>query len=375
MREFSIYIHIPFCEKKCNYCDFISFKKDEELIKTYMKALEREIKSYKDLLKNYKVETVFIGGGTPSLLSEKQLESLMSQLYKNFNMEDVKEITIEANPGTLNLDKIRSFEESTINRISLGAQSFDDELLRYIGRTHNSRDIYKGVELIKNSKISSINLDLIFGLPYQSYNMALESIKEAIKLDVDHISHYGLILEGGTPMHKEYLNGNIELMNDELDRRIYHSTRKLLLDNNYRHYEISNFAKENHESKHNLVYWNIKPYIGLGIGSHSNFEGKRFSNTTDLKKYLKSKDNIIENIEEISKEEEIVEYTIMGFRKIKGISLLEFKKRFKENFEEIYEKEIKKNLKYGLIENINGYLRLTERGLDLSNQVELDFFK
>ncbi len=378
MKNISLYIHIPFCESKCYYCDFISFTNINHRIDDYIKALIGELKLYKEKLKEYEIRTIFIGGGTPSQINPKYIYEILEYIYTNFNCSELVEVTMESNPGSLSKDKIKVYRESRINRISMGAQSFDNNLLKIIGRSHSEKDIYKSIYNLREEGFENINLDLISALPGQSMYQHMESLKKAVELEIEHISNYSLILERGTPLFNKYKLGEIQLISDELDREMYHNTVDYLKSNGYLQYEISNYAKEGKESIHNLVYWNVEEYIGLGLGSHSNKDRKRFSNTTNLDKYIEliQKNKLpIEEIEEISIIEEISEYCIMGFRKINGIDKKEFKYRFGEDIEDIYKEEIKKHVNGGLLNNYNENIYLTKKGLDLMNQVEIDFFK
>lgn len=378
MKKISLYIHIPFCESKCYYCDFISFTNISHRMDDYIKALIGELKLYKEKLREYSIRTIFIGGGTPSQINAKYIYEILEYIYTNFNCSELVEVTMESNPGSLSKDKIKIYRESRINRISMGAQSFDNSLLKIIGRSHSEKDIYKSIYSLREEGFENINLDLISALPDQSMHQHMESLKKAVELEIEHISNYSLILERGTPLFDKYKLGEIQLISDELDREMYHNTVDYLKSNGYLQYEISNYAKEEKESVHNLVYWNVEEYIGLGLGSHSNKDRKRFSNTTNLDKYIELiwKNKLpIEEMEEISRIEEISEYCIMGFRKINGIDKKAFKYRFGEDIEDIYKEEIKKHVNGRLLSNDNENIYLTKKGLDLMNQVEIDFFK
>lgn len=378
MKKISLYIHIPFCDSKCYYCDFTSFVGMNHKLDDYIKALILELDLYKNKMRDYSIETIFIGGGTPSAISASYIYLIMEYIYINYNCHDLKEITIESNPGSLSKDKIKIYKEVGINRISLGAQSFDDILLNLIGRTHSSKDIYDSVYILRENGFSNINLDLMFGLPNQNLESHMRSISKAIELDVEHISNYSLILEKGTHLYNMYNDGKINIVSDKLDREIYHKSLEYLVNNNYLHYEISNYCKKGFQSLHNLSYWNVDKYLGLGIASHSNMNGKRFYNTSNLDKYISLINKgilAIEGVKKIDKIEEISEYCIMGFRKIKGINKEKFKDRFKQDIEDIYLKEINKNERNGLIRNGTENISLTNKGLDLLNLVELDFYK
>lgn len=378
MKDISLYIHIPFCVSKCYYCDFSSFANMEDRINPYIDSLITELELYKEILKDYNIKTIFIGGGTPSSIDPKHINRIMDYIHNNFNSYKVEEITIEANPGTLNKEKIQLYKNSGINRVSMGAQTLDDNFLKSIGRSHKVEDIYDSFKLLRKLGINNINIDLMFGLPNQSVGDVMNSLKKVINLGVEHISYYGLILEEDTHLNNLYNQGKIKFPNEDIEREMYHKSREYLVGNGYKHYEISNYSLVGYESKHNNVYWDVLPYLGIGLNSHSNLNGKRFWNTGDIKLYIEQLNNIkfpIENEELIHKEMEISEYCILGLRKISGINKKNFKKRFGIEIEELYLNEIKKHENGGLLLNNCKNIQLSKKGLDLSNQVEIDFFK
>lgn len=376
MKDLSLYIHIPFCQSKCYYCDFISFPNINEKIDIYIDSLLVELRMYKEKAKNYEIKTIFIGGGTPTFIDSKHISKIMKFIYNNYNLSNDIEITIEGNPGTLNKEKVKKYKELGINRFSLGLQTLNDNLLEKIGRSHRSKDFYDSYNIFKEMGIDNINVDLIFGLPDQKIKDILETIDKVLELGIKHISYYGLILEEGTPLYSMYKEGKLSLPDEDKERDMYHIGRERLKEEGYLHYEISNFGLKNYECKHNLVYWDVKPYIGLGLSSHSCFNGKRFWNTENMEVYidkLKRKILPIEGEEIISKETEISEFCILGLRKIKGINKVEFKERFDIEIEKIYGDIIKKHCKNRLITSRDDFIRLTTKGLDLSNLVEVDF--
>ena len=378
MKEISLYIHIPFCVSKCYYCDFSSFANLNDKIDPYIDSLIIELELYKERLKNYNIKTIFIGGGTPSSIDPKHISRIMDYMYNNFNCVKVKEVTIETNPGTLNKEKIEIYKSLGINRVSMGAQSLDDDLLKSIGRSHRVEDIYESLKLLRQSKITNVNIDLMFGLPNQSIEDVLSSLEKVTNLGVEHISHYGLILEENTYLNSLYNKDKLKLPNEDEERQMYHKSTEYLVKRGYNHYEISNYSIDGYESKHNNIYWDVLPYLGIGLSSHSNLEGRRFWNTSDINLYIKKLNNRkfpIENQEEISREMEISEYCILGLRKIAGINKIDFKNRFGVEIEKLYTEEIKKHVKAGLLLNNLTNIQLSKRGLDLSNQVEIDFFR
>lgn len=378
MKEISLYIHIPFCVSKCYYCDFSSFSNMNDKIDSYINSLINELSLYKERIKGYKIKTIFIGGGTPSCIDPRYINRIMDYIYINFNTNNLTEVTIEANPGTLDKEKIKIYKQSGINRVSMGAQTLDNDLLLSIGRSHDVDDFYKSYDLLRQANINNINVDLIFGLPNQKLDDVIDSLKKVIELKVEHISYYGLILEEGTYLNKLLNEKKISLPNEDDERLMYHKATEYLIHHGYNHYEISNYSLPNYECKHNLVYWDVKPYIGFGLSSHSNIEGKRFWNTSNINRYIEdlSKNNFpLEGEEVINKDNEIDEFCILGLRKIVGINKKEFKNRFGIEIENIYKDIINKHVSNGLIYNSVEYIKLTKKGLDLSNLVEVDFLR
>lgn len=375
LKELGIYIHIPFCSSKCYYCDFVSFSGLDKRVDEYIYYLLLEMDIYKELLKEYTVKTIFIGGGTPSYINESYIERILKHIYENFNVEGVQEITIEANPGTLNREKLILYKEMGINRISMGVQTLNEKLLKDIGRRHTVLDFYKNYEMMRKIGFENINVDLMFGLPNQTLDDCMETINKVIDLDVEHISYYSLIIEEKTLMNKWFKEGKILLPEEEEEREMYHMGKQLLESKGYKHYEISNFAKLGFECKHNLIYWQIKPYIGFGIASHSNIKNTRFWNYDNFKDYinaLKVGKAPISGNEYIDRRMEIAEYLIMGLRLIDGVNKDDFRNRFNQDVEEIYSDVLSKYVKENLLVVDSDNIRFTERGLDLSNIVYVD---
>jgi oxygen-independent coproporphyrinogen-3 oxidase len=346
------------------------------MLEKYMLNLNKEIKLYKEQLSDYSLRTIFIGGGTPSCIEHSYIETLLENVFKTFHMDNLAEITLEANPGTLDNKKISSYKKIGINRISLGVQSLKDNLLNSIGRIHTSQDFKESFYMLREEGFDNINVDLMFGLPHQKLIDLKSTLEEVVSLDVEHISLYSLILEEETQIFKWYKNGLLELPDEDLDRTMYHSSIKFLRENGYEHYEISNFSKPGYECKHNLAYWKIKPYLGVGLNSHSNLFGKRFWNHSTFTEYnclLEKKHFPVEGEEKIDRDMEIAEFCIMGLRLIKGIDKLEYRNRFGEDIKNRYDNVIKKHVHNGLIIDDYNYVKLTNKGLDLSNIVEVDF--
>lgn len=371
-KEIGIYIHIPFCKSKCYYCDFISYTEKNNQIEEYIKALIKEIK--KANLHQYNIKTIYIGGGTPSLIESEYIEKILSEIKPEKNTE----ITIEANPGTLTKQKLEHYIKIGINRLSIGLQTTDDNLLKQIGRIHNYDQFLQNYNLARSIGFKNINIDLILGLPNQTIETLKTSLKTVIKLNPEHISLYSLILEEGTKLSKMIEQKKLQMIDEKLERKMYWETKKILEEAGYEHYEISNFAKPGHESKHNLDCWNQKEYIGLGASAHSYIDRTRYSNIEEIEKYI---NNIkIEkygyNItihEKQTKKDVGRENMLLGLRKIKGISIKEYKNKFGENPIFIYKEQIAKLVKQELLEIDGDQIKLTNKGLDFANIVWEEF--
>lgn len=375
-KDLSIYIHIPFCIKRCFYCDFCSSILNKEKEEEYFKYLLREIDLYKEFLKDKEIVSIFIGGGTPSCVDSKNILNIVDRLNKYSYLKKDLEFTIEANPNSLDSKKLDDYLSAGINRFSIGAQSFNDNLLKKIGRIHNKKQIISAIKLLKEKNIENFSLDLMLGLPDQNLKDIEDSLRYIEDLSPKHISYYSLILEENTYMYK---NRNLfNFASDTEDRNMYHYLVKGLKDLNFKQYEISNFAKDGYESRHNLRYWRLKNYLSFGMSAASNIENIRFKNTENFDEYfsfLKNHSFPIEDFEILDKIDRINEYIIMALRLNEGLNIDEFNKKFDEDFLKSYKKEFDKNTKLGLIKLGNNNLSLTSLGLDFSNQVELDFFK
>lgn len=375
-KKIGIYLHIPFCKQKCYYCDFISFANRNEFMDKYIEAMKKEIQLRLKKLKNCEVATIYIGGGTPSYIKSEYIKEILEEIY---NLEKIKiskdvEITIEVNPGTVTNDKILTYKNSGVNRISIGLQSTNDNLLREIGRIHTYEDFKKTLKIIRQAGIKNVNVDLMLGLPNQTLEDINESLDEILKLDVEHISTYSLIVEENTIIEKKIAEGKLVLPDEEVERSMYWTVKDKLEENGYKHYEISNFSKEGKESRHNCNCWNQEEYLGFGIAAHSYFNGKRFSNTEDMLKYIeniKNEDyegNITVN--EIQKKDDMMrEYMLLGLRKIEGVSILNFKCKFGCNPIYVFRKELEDLVNKDLIEIDGDKIFLTKSGLDLANIV------
>ena len=375
--KISVYIHIPFCESRCHYCDFCSSLLNEENVEKYFEYLKKEINLQEKFLKDKIIDTIFIGGGTPSSVDSKYIKEIMEKL-SNFQFSKNIEITIESNPNSLTREKAEAYFSSGINRISIGAQSFNDDILKRIGRIHKSTDIYKAIENARSAGFYNINLDLMLALPDQKFSDIDESIKEIKKLNLPHISYYSLILEKNTKLYLEHEKSLLAFPTDDEDRKMYHYVVSELNKLGLKQYEISNFAKESYECRHNMTYWKLRDYISFGLSASSNIDNKRYTNYYSFKDYYKALDrgeNPIAFSENLTKTDRMNEFIMMGLRLNSGVDLIEFEEKFEGDFLKIYEEEIEKNLKSNLIFLDGNKIRLTDMGRDLSNQVELDFFR
>lgn len=377
MQNFGIYIHIPFCQKKCKYCDFTSFDNcNVELQKEYIKALIKEIDNSK--IEN-EITTVYIGGGTPSILDAELIEKIVLKLKNKFKITDATEITIEINPGTVNLEKLQKYKKIGINRLSIGLQSTNNRLLETLGRIHKYEDFLKVYNDARNIGFDNINVDLMLGLPTQTLEELQESLKKVIKLNPEHISIYSLILEEGTELNNLVKSGKVEMISEKMERKMYWKTKQILEENKYVHYEISNFAKKGFGSRHNLSCWNQDEYIGFGLSAHSYVNKKRFSNIDILEKYIQNinkneldKNKILQEDEQ-NFENQAKEYMMLGLRKIEGVSISEFEQKFRINPLFYFRFEISKLEEEGLIEVDLDNIKLTNKGLDFANIVFEEF--
>ncbi|MGO1469096.1 MAG: radical SAM family heme chaperone HemW [Tissierella sp.] len=376
MKEIGLYIHIPFCKKKCYYCDFTSFSGKDNIIDKYIKNLIKELSLYKDLLKDSSIKTIFIGGGTPSHIDGKDIEKVLAFVKENFITINLEEVTIEVNPGTLDLEKANRYKKAGINRISMGVQTLNDQHLKSIGRIHTEKEFYESYNILKTAGFQNINLDFIFGLPDETIEDVEKNLEKIRNIKPAHISYYGLILEKDTYLDKLANKGMLKFPDESEERNMYYLIKNKLKNMGYIHYEISNFALQDKECKHNLLYWNIEAYIGVGISSHSYFKNRRYWNRNNFEDYFLDLDKgifPIESGEDIHVNIEISEFCIMGLRLTKGIDKSLFKKRFKKDVDYFFKKKIEKHLKNGLLIEDKNFIKLTPKGLDLSNMVEVDF--
>ena len=376
MKEIGVYIHIPFCKHKCSYCDFVSFAGKDDLIQQYIKCLKDEIRIKKN--NDYLVKTIYIGGGTPSYISAKSIKDILNVIREKFKIDDNAEITIEINPGTVDEEKMKTYIEAGINRISVGLQSANDVLLKEIDRIHNFEQFLETIRIAKSVGFSNINADVMIGLPNQTIYDVEDTINLLLKENLQHISVYSLIVEDGTKIKKQIENKKLSLPDDEIERYMYWFTKRKLEKNGFIHYEISNFAKPGYASKHNMDCWNQKEYIGFGLNASSYEDDIRYKNTSDLRAYINNleKGEQFKNIqieERQDKKAKMDEFFLLGLRKINGINLNEFEHKFNENPIFIYKDTFEKLLDEDLIVFDINYVKLSKKGLDLANQVWEEF--
>lgn len=383
-RELELYIHIPFCIRKCAYCDFLSAPSTETVRKAYVDALCREIRLSGEEQKDALVTSAFIGGGTPSVLTARQTEQILEALGDAFRIRSDAEISMEVNPGTTDRDRLSSYKKNGINRLSIGLQSANDNELQVLGRIHDYAAFQRTFQEARQAGFTNLNVDLMAAIPGQTLRSYEESLKKVLSLQPEHISAYSLILEEGTPFYEWYQEGKGQtdhpaLPEEEEERRMYERTHELLTAEGYHRYEISNYAKPDRECRHNIGYWKRKEYLGLGIGAASLIRETRFTNIRNLTEYIAcirgggQLEQIRENYERLGKQNQIEETMILGLRMEQGVSLAEFEQRYGVSMMELYRKVIEKYTGYGLLNCQDGYLHLTERGISVSNVILADF--
>ncbi len=412
--ELGIYVHIPFCVKKCDYCDFISYSNCFDMQERYVEKLLEEIEENKDLLRNNFISTIYIGGGTPSAIKPELIKKILNKIYdvvgieieknnvalngakkiienetKNDENKNEIEITIEVNPGTTTKNNLQMYKNCGINRLSIGLQSTEDAILKEIGRIHNYEQFLDTYNWAEEAGFENINVDLMLGLPGQDIEILKNSLENVVNLKPTpkHISVYSLIVEEGTKIERRINSGELSLPDDEEERRQYHYMKNFLELNGYKHYEISNFAKPGFESKHNMNCWEQKQYVGFGVSAHSYVNGVRYANTSDLKEYLNANDNgsgdnlkeegkfnTIKTIEEIQDKLDMEkEFMILGLRKLDGVSVSKFEQKFGENPIYLFRNELQKLVEEDLLEVDLDDIKLTSKGLDLANLVWEEF--
>ena len=366
-----LYVHIPFCVRKCQYCDFLSGPSDEETKDRYIEALLKEICAAEHT-EDYEIVSVFIGGGTPSALKAEAIASIMRTLQEQFFFCEDAEVTIEANPGTVDLEKLTIYRNVGINRLSLGLQSTDAEELKLLGRIHSYEEFLKSYEWAREAGFSNINIDLMFAIPGQTGEAWRQHLYQVAELNPEHISAYSLIIEEETPFAEQ----NLDLPDEDTEYQMYEDTAEILERYGYRQYEISNYAKQGYMCRHNAGYWQRREYLGFGLGASSLYGGMRFSNTHQMQEYLKesrNSDQIRKDVTVLSRNEQIEEFMFLGLRMTEGIS----EKKFEENFDvrlmDVYGDILQKYEETGFMEHIETKWRLTRKGIHVSNHILADF--
>lgn len=377
MREIGIYVHIPFCKSKCLYCDFTSYTNKNTEIRRYVDCLKKEI-NYRSK-DEYLVKTIFFGGGTPSIIDAKYIVEILNEIKNAYIVDKNAEITIEINPGTINKSKLEKYKEAGINRISIGLQSSKINLLKEIGRIHTYEDFEETVKLAKEVGFTNINVDIMIGIPNQTIYDVEDTLDKILALDLTHISVYSLIYEDGTLMTKMIDDGNLDEVDEEIERYMYWYAKRRLEDNGFIHYEISNFAKPSYRCKHNLDCWCQKEYLGFGVAAASYIDNFRMKNTDSLEKYINNinNDKFYKNLtieEKQTIDDQMKEFVILRLRMMEGFRASDFTAKFNKDVYKVFENQIGKLLEEDLIfAEEFGYLRLTKKGLDLANIVWGEF--
>ncbi len=378
-KELMIYIHIPFCVKKCLYCDFLSAPADEDTKKAYMEALCREIHEKSVRYGEYEVSSIFFGGGTPTAVEAEWIRQIMQILRADYHIMEDAEITMEMNPGTVEEKDVTVYLEAGINRLSIGLQSACDEELQSLGRIHTYEKFLETYSMVRRAGFTNVNVDLMSALPDQTPQKYRESLEKVLGLmpPPEHISAYSLIIEEGTPFYKAYEEDRLVLPTEEEEREMYYLTKHVLKQYGYERYEISNYAKQGEECRHNIGYWSRKNYVGFGIGAASLVENERFTNGRDLEAYIKAPCEVVEDRESLTMAEQMAETMFLGLRMVKGVSESLWMEEYQRNLASVYGDVIQKHVENGLLEwtEVDGerFIRLTENGMDVSNYVMADF--
>lgn len=401
-KNLELYIHIPFCVRKCDYCDFLSFPGSERMQREYVERLLEEIEYRSARAEEYQVVSVFIGGGTPSILKAEEIAALLQALRKNFDLLPDVEITMEMNPGTVTEEGLLVCREAGVNRISIGLQSADDRELRYLGRIHTYDEFLKSYQRVRMAGFDNVNVDLISAIPGQTLESWKNTLKKVVMLKPEHISAYSLIVEEGTPFYDRYGNSAGEkecspasektrslgplsdlpdLPGEDAEREMYYFTQSFLLDQGYERYEISNYSKKDRQCRHNIGYWTGVQYLGLGLGSSSYMDGCRFHNTPDYREYCgarldqgeEAEKIFSQEFERLTIEERMEEYMFLGLRLTRGVSARDFAGSFGQNILDVYGPVLNEMMREGLMELEDGFYRLTSRGIDISNYVMSQF--
>ena len=370
-KELELYLHIPFCVSKCKYCDFLSAPSGEEQRQIYVERLCRRIRYWSDVIHNYGYEivSIFVGGGTPSILTEAQITQVFEAVYESFPIREDAEITLEMNPGTDVKDKLPVYRKLGINRLSMGLQSADNKELKCLGRIHTYEDFRQVYQWAREAGFTNVNVDLMSAIPGQTLESYVDTLRKVADLEPEHISAYSLVIEEGTPFCERYGEGRHaeELPDEDTERQMYVRTREILEDYGYHRYEISNYAKDGYECRHNLGYWDRKEYLGLGAGASSLMDHIRWKEPDHIGPSTGLVLEEREDFTRLSRKDEMEEFMFLGLRKIKGVSEQDFYKSFKVSMDEEYKDNIENLIKEGLLVREEDRIRLTDRGIDLSN--------
>ncbi len=380
--ELELYIHIPFCEKKCNYCDFLSFRTDPAIHGTYISQLIKELTGMSAICGGYTVSSVFVGGGTPSILQAEYIEAVLDAVRRNYDLSEYAEITIECNPGSIMRHKLAAYKNAGVNRLSIGLQSADNAELKLLGRVHSFEDFLKTYQAARMEGFHNINVDLIDCFPMQSMNTWRKTLRTVLMLKPEHVSVYNLIIEPGTPFYEMQKEGVLMMPSEEEQEEIDSYTKSYMKRSGYIRYEFSNWCRPGFECRHNYGYWTGVPYLGFGLGASSFFSGYRWKNTDRIEDYLgidlendpeAFAERLRTDITKLSREEKMEEFMYLGLRCTEGVSAMNFLGRFGLSINAVFGVPIEKNIGLGLIEHEGDRYRLTERGIDVSNQVLSEF--
>lgn len=380
-RNLELYLHIPFCVKKCNYCDFFSASGTPKEQADYVSAMIQEIQSYQELSGEYEVQTIFLGGGTPSLLTPEQIEKIFTTIYHIFSVNENAEITMEMNPGTVDIEKLRAMKAAGVNRLSIGLQSAQNEELKMLGRIHTYEEFLETWRLTEQAGFKNRNIDLMSALPGQTMESYEDTLSKILALEPEHISAYSLILEEGTVFYDWYEKGKLDrgawkLPSEEEEYAMGELTIQRLAEAGMHRYEISNYAKPGKECRHNLGYWDRVEYLGIGAGSSSLIKGERFDHIRDRKAYIekiRNGESILIDREILSVESQMEEFMYLGLRKVEGVSRTDFQNCFGKNVDDVYGEILDKLEEEQLLEFSGARIRLTHRGMDVSNCVLAEF--
>lgn len=387
MKELELYIHIPFCVRKCKYCDFLSFDNHPEMESAYVDALLKQLDFYGDLYSDRLISSIYIGGGTPSAISSESISKICGRILKKFVVDIDAEVTMEANPGTITSEKATAYKMAGINRISMGLQSANDDELLILGRIHTWDDFLRSYEKVLKAGITNTNIDIMTALPFQTEEKLSNTLKKVLMFRPNHISAYSLILEEGTPLFEEHWQDlakrkhgrpTTSLPDEETEYALGELARNTLADAGYVQYEISNYAKPGFECRHNVGYWKRAEYIGIGIGAASLVNGTRFNVTSDILEYIRKMDEgdfngALTDVQVLSKKDKMSEFMFLGLRMLEGVSVFEFQKEFATTIDKEFGYAVAKLKKQGLLIEDKGFYKLTQRGLDLANVAMSEF--